>query len=70
MSGHIAIVTGGLRGLGKAMALGLLRSGRKVVAVGHIAEDIAEHCSATPAISRRPALPGARPAPAGTPATP
>ena len=33
MSGHIAIVTGGLRGLGKAMALGLLRSGRKVVAV-------------------------------------
>src|SRR4051812_33588067 len=41
MSGHVAIVTGGLRGLGKAMALGLLRSGRKVVAVGHIAEDIA-----------------------------
>jgi 3-oxoacyl-[acyl-carrier protein] reductase len=40
MSGHIAIVTGGLRGLGKAMVLGLLRSGRKVVAVGHIAADI------------------------------
>jgi 3-oxoacyl-[acyl-carrier protein] reductase len=37
----VAIVTGGLRGLGKAMALGLLRSGRKVVAVGHIADDIA-----------------------------
>ena len=37
-----AIVTGGLRGLGKAMALGLLRSGRKVVAVGHIEGDIAE----------------------------
>jgi NAD(P)-dependent dehydrogenase (short-subunit alcohol dehydrogenase family) len=35
-----AIVTGGLRGLGKAMALGLLRSGRKVMAVGHIADDI------------------------------
>lgn len=37
---EIAIVTGGLRGLGKAMVLGLLRTGRKVVAVGHIAEDI------------------------------
>ena len=42
MNGHVAVVTGGLRGLGKAMALGLLRSGRKVVAVGHFAEDIAE----------------------------
>ena len=37
---EVAIVTGGLRGLGRAMALGLLRSGRKVVAVGHIAEDM------------------------------
>lgn len=37
---EVAIVTGGLRGLGKAMALGLLGTGRKVVAVGHIAEDI------------------------------
>src|SRR4051812_35050958 len=42
MSGEIAIVTGGLRGLGRAMVLGLLRSGRRVVAVGHIAEDIPE----------------------------
>src|SRR5215468_7300307 len=41
MTGEVAIVTGGLRGLGKAMALGLLRSGRSVVAVGHLAEDIA-----------------------------
>jgi 3-oxoacyl-[acyl-carrier protein] reductase len=39
---EVALVTGGLRGLGKAMALGLLRSGRKVVAVGHIADDIAD----------------------------
>src|SRR4051812_40183860 len=38
----VAIVTGGLRGLGRAMALGLLRSGRRVVAVGHIAADIPE----------------------------
>ena len=37
---EVAIVTGGLRGLGRAMALGLLQSGRKVVAVGHIAEDM------------------------------
>jgi 3-oxoacyl-[acyl-carrier protein] reductase len=42
MSEHVAIVTGGLRGLGKAMALGLLRTGRKVVAVGHLAEDIGQ----------------------------
>jgi 3-oxoacyl-[acyl-carrier protein] reductase len=39
---EVAIVTGGLRGLGKAMALGLLRSGRRVVAVGHIEADLAE----------------------------
>ena len=42
MTGHVALVTGGLRGLGKAMVLGLLRTGRKVAAVGHIAADIGE----------------------------
>jgi len=35
-----ALVTGGLRGLGKAMTLGLLRNNHTVVAVGHIADDI------------------------------
>src|SRR6267154_5717709 len=40
MSAEVAIVTGGLRGLGRAMTLGLLRTGRKVVAVGHITEDM------------------------------
>jgi 3-oxoacyl-[acyl-carrier protein] reductase len=40
MGGEVAVVTGGLRGLGQAMALGLLRSGRRVVAVGHIEQDI------------------------------
>ncbi len=40
MSSEIAIVTGGLRGLGRAMALGLLQTGRRVVAVGHIDSDI------------------------------
>ena len=37
-----AVVTGGLRGLGRAMALGLLAAGHKVLAVGHLAEDVAE----------------------------
>jgi NAD(P)-dependent dehydrogenase (short-subunit alcohol dehydrogenase family) len=37
-----AIVTGGLRGLGRAMALGLAREGCRVLAVGHVEADIAE----------------------------
>src|SRR5262245_837593 len=37
---RVAIITGGLRGLGRAMALGLAREGFRVVAVGHIAEDV------------------------------
>jgi NAD(P)-dependent dehydrogenase (short-subunit alcohol dehydrogenase family) len=37
-----AIVTGGLRGLGRAMALGLAREGCRVLAIGHIAADVAE----------------------------
>jgi NAD(P)-dependent dehydrogenase (short-subunit alcohol dehydrogenase family) len=37
---RVALVTGGLRGLGKAMALGLAREGHPVVAVGHIESDI------------------------------
>jgi 3-oxoacyl-[acyl-carrier protein] reductase len=40
MEQRVAIVTGGLRGLGKAMALGLAREGHRVLAVGHIAEDV------------------------------
>jgi NAD(P)-dependent dehydrogenase (short-subunit alcohol dehydrogenase family) len=36
------IVTGGLRGLGRAMALGLLEQGHRVTAVGHLHEDVAE----------------------------
>jgi NAD(P)-dependent dehydrogenase (short-subunit alcohol dehydrogenase family) len=39
---RVALVTGGLRGLGKAMALGLAREGHPVVAVGHIEGDVAE----------------------------
>ncbi len=39
--GRVAIVTGGLRGLGRAMALGLAGAGHRVVAVGHLAEDVA-----------------------------
>ncbi|HXO00800.1 MAG TPA: SDR family NAD(P)-dependent oxidoreductase, partial [Stellaceae bacterium] len=39
---RIALVTGGLRGLGRAMSLGLARAGHPVVAVGHIESDVAE----------------------------
>ncbi|HEV7996525.1 MAG TPA: SDR family oxidoreductase [Stellaceae bacterium] len=42
MEQRVAIVTGGLRGLGRAMALGLAREGHRVLAVGHIAADLAE----------------------------
>jgi 3-oxoacyl-[acyl-carrier protein] reductase len=42
MEQRVAIVTGGLRGLGRAMALGLAGIGHRVAAVGHIASDIAE----------------------------
>src|SRR5580698_4449999 len=42
MTETIAIVTGGLRGLGRAMALGLLGEGHRVAAVGHLAEDVGE----------------------------
>src|ERR1700709_2150523 len=42
MPDTIAIVTGGLRGLGRAMALGLLEQGHRVTAVGHMIEDVAE----------------------------
>ena len=42
MEQRVALVTGGLRGLGRAMALGLGRAGHPVVAVGHIDSDIAE----------------------------
>ena len=42
MEQRVAVVTGGLRGLGRAMALGLAGAGHRVVAVGHIESDIAE----------------------------
>ena len=42
MDQSVAIVTGGLRGLGRAMAFGLASAGHDVVAVGHIDADVAE----------------------------
>ena len=41
MVDRVAIVTGGLRGLGRAMTLGLAAAGVRVLAVGHLAEDVA-----------------------------
>jgi NAD(P)-dependent dehydrogenase (short-subunit alcohol dehydrogenase family) len=40
MADRVAIVTGGLRGLGRGMTLGLARTGVKVLAVGHIDSDV------------------------------
>jgi NAD(P)-dependent dehydrogenase (short-subunit alcohol dehydrogenase family) len=42
MQDKVALVTGGLRGLGRAMTLGLAASGHRVAAVGHILNDIAD----------------------------
>ena len=46
MERRVAIVTGGLRGLGQAMVFGLARAGHDVVAVGHIDSDVAEIAAA------------------------
>jgi NAD(P)-dependent dehydrogenase (short-subunit alcohol dehydrogenase family) len=42
MADRAALVTGGLRGLGRAMVLGLASAGHRVAAIGHIASDIGE----------------------------
>jgi 3-oxoacyl-[acyl-carrier protein] reductase len=47
MERRVAIVTGGLRGLGRGMAFGLAREGHSVLAIGHIKTDVAEIESAT-----------------------
>ncbi len=40
MTSRTLIVTGGLRGLGRAMALGLAAAGHKAFAVGHLSGDV------------------------------
>ena len=42
MEARVAIVTGGLRGLGRAMGFGLAGAGHHVLAVGHLEADIPE----------------------------
>ncbi|HTV90372.1 MAG TPA: SDR family oxidoreductase [Stellaceae bacterium] len=42
MEQRAAIVTGGLRGLGRAMSFGLAGQGHAIVAVGHIESDVAD----------------------------
>ena len=41
MEQRVAIVTGGLRGLGRSMAFGLVREGHDVLAIGHLDADLA-----------------------------
>ncbi len=53
MTDPIAIVTGGLRGLGRAMALGLLKQGHRVTAVGHIIDDVADILAQSGAMADR-----------------
>ena len=53
MQARVAIVTGGLRGLGRAMAFGLARVGHSVFAVGHIEADIAEAAAAASGLAER-----------------
>lgn len=53
MTNRVAIVTGGLRGLGRGMVLGLLGTGQRVVAVGHLAEDVPEIVAAAGAAADR-----------------
>jgi 3-oxoacyl-[acyl-carrier protein] reductase len=56
MAEPVAIVTGGLRGLGRAMSLGLARTGHPVLAVGHIESDAAEMAAESAALQLRDLL--------------
>ena len=52
MTDRVAIVTGGLRGLGRGMTLGLAATGIKVLAVGHLPEDVAARWTTRPTSAR------------------
>jgi NAD(P)-dependent dehydrogenase (short-subunit alcohol dehydrogenase family) len=56
MADQVALVTGGLSGLGRAMSLGLARAGHPVIAVGHIESDVAEIAAEATALQLRDRL--------------
>ena len=58
LHGKVAIVTGGARGLGRAMALALVEAGARVVAVDLIAENLARVEREAEAVANRGALAG------------
>lgn len=60
-----AIVTGGLRGLGRAMTFGLARTGVCVLAVGHIDSDLPEMRALPSNAETRTASPASSPTSAG-----
>src|SRR5687768_10588834 len=58
LDGKVAIVTGGARGLGRAMALALAEAGARVVAVDLIAENLARVEREAEAVANHGALAG------------
>lgn len=53
IDGQVALITGGGRGLGRAMAVGLARAGADVVVVARREADLAETVAAVEAVGRR-----------------
>lgn len=56
LSGRVALITGGSRGLGKAMAFGLARCGADVILVGRNAQSCAQTAAEITAATGQPAV--------------